>query len=76
MLYVLGSGYFQMLVCVMCVKYVVADDLELQIQLVEMLVKYCSLRKASQWSLRYNIPRYRLPFGVWETQQSLPPHLQ
>ncbi|XP_028273012.1 exonuclease mut-7 homolog isoform X2 [Parambassis ranga] len=58
------------------VQYVVADDLELQIQLVEMLVKYCSLRKASQWSLRYNIPRYRLPFGVWETQQSLPPHLQ
>ncbi|XP_059214379.1 exonuclease mut-7 homolog [Centropristis striata] len=58
------------------VQYVVADDLELQIQLVEMLVKYCGLQKSSQWSLRYNIPRNRLPCGVWETQQSLPPHLQ
>lgn len=58
------------------VQYVVADDLELQIQLVEMLVKYCGLQKASQWSLRYNIPKNRLPYGVWETQQSLPPDLQ
>ncbi|XP_005729352.1 exonuclease mut-7 homolog isoform X1 [Pundamilia nyererei] len=58
------------------VQYVVADDLELQIHLVEMLVKYSCLRKASQWSLRYSIPRYRLPCGVWETQQSLPRALQ
>ncbi|XP_070706537.1 exonuclease mut-7 homolog isoform X2 [Pempheris klunzingeri] len=58
------------------VQYVVADDFELQIQLVEMLVKYCGLQKASQWSLRYNIPRNRLPCGVWEMQQSLPPDLQ
>uniref|UniRef100_UPI0037E87D7B exonuclease mut-7 homolog n=1 Tax=Semicossyphus pulcher TaxID=241346 RepID=UPI0037E87D7B len=58
------------------VQYVVADDLELQIVLVEMLVKYCGLQKASQWSLRYHIPRHRLPFAVWETQQSLPPELQ
>ncbi|XP_040012664.1 exonuclease mut-7 homolog isoform X2 [Xiphias gladius] len=58
------------------VQYVVADDLKLQIKLVEMLVKYCGLQKASQWSLRYNIPRNRLPCGVWETQQSLPPDLQ
>ncbi|XP_051268624.1 exonuclease mut-7 homolog [Dicentrarchus labrax] len=58
------------------VQYVLADDLELQIQLVEMLVKYCGLQKASQWSLRYSIPRNRLPYGVWETQQSLPPDLQ
>ncbi|XP_075935722.1 exonuclease mut-7 homolog isoform X1 [Anarhichas minor] len=58
------------------VQYVVADDFELQIQLVEMLVRYCSFHKASQWSLRYNIPRDRLPCGVWETQQSLPPNLQ
>ncbi|XP_063336785.1 exonuclease mut-7 homolog isoform X2 [Pelmatolapia mariae] len=58
------------------VQYVVADDLELQIHLVEMLVKYSCLRKASQWSLRYNIPRNRLPCGVWETQQSLPRALQ
>ncbi|CAJ1070878.1 exonuclease mut-7 homolog [Xyrichtys novacula] len=58
------------------VQYVVADDLELQILLVEMLVKYSGFLKASQWALRYNIPRYRLPLGVWETQQSLPPELQ
>ncbi|XP_049908805.1 exonuclease mut-7 homolog [Epinephelus moara] len=58
------------------VQYVVADDSELQILLVEMLVKYCGLQKASQWSLRYNIPRNRLPCGVWETQWSLPPDLQ
>ncbi|KAM4527305.1 exonuclease mut-7 homolog [Odontesthes bonariensis] len=58
------------------VQYVVADDPELQVHLVEMLVKYCSLEKASQWSLRYNIPRNRLPYGVWEKQQSLPPDLQ
>ncbi|KAL7376218.1 hypothetical protein ABVT39_003585 [Epinephelus coioides] len=58
------------------VQFVVADDSELQILLVEMLVKYCGLQKASQWSLRYNIPRNRLPCGVWETQQSLPPDLQ
>nr|XP_019937305.1 PREDICTED: exonuclease mut-7 homolog [Paralichthys olivaceus] len=58
------------------VQSVVADDLELQIQLVEMLVKYHSLQKASQWSLNYNVPRNRLPFGVWDTQQCLPPDLQ
>ncbi|XP_074474181.1 exonuclease mut-7 homolog [Sebastes fasciatus] len=58
------------------VQYVVADDLELQIHLVEMLVKYGGLQKASQWSLRYNLPRNRLPCGVWDTQQSLPPDLQ
>ncbi|KAL6097047.1 exd3 [Pungitius sinensis] len=59
------------------VQYVVADDSELQIQLVELLVKYSGcLSKASQWSLRYKIPRNRLPFGVWETQQSLPSDLQ
>lgn len=58
------------------VQYVVAGDLELQIHLVEMLAKYSGLQKASQWSLRYNVPRNRLPCGVWETQQSLPPDLQ
>ncbi|KAM4719370.1 exonuclease mut-7 homolog [Anableps anableps] len=58
------------------VQYVVADDLQLQVHLVEMLTKFCSLQKASQWSLRYNIPKNRLPLGVWEMQQSLPPDLQ
>lgn len=58
------------------VEYVVADDTELQIILVKMLLKYCGLQKASQWSLRYKIPRNRLPLGVWESQCSLPPDLQ
>ncbi|XP_035995685.1 exonuclease mut-7 homolog isoform X1 [Fundulus heteroclitus] len=58
------------------VQYVVADDLQLQVHLVEMLAKHCGLQKASQWSLKYNIPKNRLPPGVWETQQSLPPDLQ
>ncbi|KAM6902121.1 exonuclease mut-7 homolog [Xenentodon cancila] len=58
------------------VQYIVADDTKLQVHLIELLVKYCGLQKASQWSLRYKIPRNQLPFGVWETQQSLPPDLQ
>ncbi|KAG7498615.1 exonuclease mut-7-like [Solea senegalensis] len=58
------------------VQYVVSDDHKLQIKLVEMLVQYCGLRTASQWSLKYNISRNQLPFGVWDMQQSLPPHLQ
>ncbi|XP_061555075.1 exonuclease mut-7 homolog isoform X2 [Phycodurus eques] len=58
------------------VQTVVADDLELQIQLVEMLPKYCGLEKAAQWSLRYSLPRHRLPWGVWDAQQSLSPELQ
>ncbi|RVE65656.1 hypothetical protein OJAV_G00118850 [Oryzias javanicus] len=58
------------------VQNVVADDVELQIHLVELVAKNHSLRKASQWSLRYNVPKNRLPHGVWETQRSLPPNLQ
>uniref|UniRef100_A0A3Q4BZM5 3'-5' exonuclease domain-containing protein n=1 Tax=Mola mola TaxID=94237 RepID=A0A3Q4BZM5_MOLML len=56
--------------------HVQVDDLQLQIQLVHLLVRNSELQKASQWSLRYNIPRDRLPRGVWEMQQSLPSHLQ
>ncbi|XP_063746410.1 exonuclease mut-7 homolog isoform X2 [Eleginops maclovinus] len=58
------------------VQYVVADDLELQISLVELLVRYSNLQKAAQWALRYNIPRNRLPSGVWKMQQDLPPDLK
>ncbi|XP_055006656.1 exonuclease mut-7 homolog, partial [Boleophthalmus pectinirostris] len=58
------------------VQAVIKDDLELQIQLVDMLVRYTCLRKAAQWSIRYNIPPERLPCGVWETQQTLPKHLR
>lgn len=56
------------------VQYVVEDDPQLQIQLVQMLVKYSGLQKASQWSLKYSVPRDQLPCGVWETQQNLPAH--
>lgn len=62
--------------CVMHVQYVVGNDSQLQVHLVEMLTKYCGLQKAAQWSLKYNIPRNQLPRGVWEKQQSLPPDLQ
>lgn len=55
------------------VQYVVEDEPQLQIQLVQMLVKYSGLQKASQWSLKYSVPRDELPCGVWETQQNLPP---
>uniref|UniRef100_A0A3P8UD11 Exonuclease 3'-5' domain containing 3 n=2 Tax=Cynoglossus semilaevis TaxID=244447 RepID=A0A3P8UD11_CYNSE len=58
------------------VHFVVAEDLELQVKLVELLVDHHSLEKASQVSLRYKIPRNRLPIGVWEKQQSLPQSLQ
>ncbi|XP_051907448.1 exonuclease mut-7 homolog [Hippocampus zosterae] len=58
------------------VQTVVADDRELQIQLVEMLLKYCDPEKAARWSLRYNLPRHRLPFVVWNTQLSLSPEQQ
>ncbi|XP_037548574.1 exonuclease mut-7 homolog [Nematolebias whitei] len=57
-------------------QYVVGNDSQLQVHLVEMLTKYCGLQKAAQWSLKYNIPRNQLPIGVWEKQQSLPPDLQ
>lgn len=56
------------------VQYVVEADPQLQIQLVQMLVKYSGLQKAAQWSLKYKVPRDELPWGVWETQQNLPPH--
>uniref|UniRef100_A0AAV2IXE0 3'-5' exonuclease domain-containing protein n=1 Tax=Knipowitschia caucasica TaxID=637954 RepID=A0AAV2IXE0_KNICA len=58
------------------VQTIISDNLELQIQLVEMLVRYSSLRKAAQWSIRYNIPQHRLPCNVWETQRTLPDHLR
>ncbi|KAM8873019.1 exonuclease mut-7 homolog [Synchiropus picturatus] len=57
------------------VQYVAADDPEIHIQLVEMLLRYSSPQKAAQWSLRYNIPRHRLPLSVLEAQDRLPPEL-
>ncbi|KAJ7986881.1 hypothetical protein DPEC_G00333000 [Dallia pectoralis] len=58
------------------VQSTVADDPELQIQLVEMLVKYDSLVRAAQWSIRYGLSNDRLPFGVRDTIGSLPPSLR
>ncbi|XP_041741386.1 exonuclease mut-7 homolog [Coregonus clupeaformis] len=58
------------------VQSTVADDPELQIQLVELMVKYGGMVSAAQWSLRYGLPKDRLPFGVWDTQESLPPSLR
>lgn len=69
--------------CVFSVHYIdeygqstVADDPELQIQLVELMVKYGGMVNAAQWSLHYGLPKDRLPFGVWDTQESLPPSLR
>ncbi|XP_010875670.3 exonuclease mut-7 homolog [Esox lucius] len=58
------------------VQSTVADDPELQIQLVELVVRYDSLVNAAQWSIRYGLPKDRLPFRVWNTMQSLPPSLR
>uniref|UniRef100_A0A8C8HGS8 3'-5' exonuclease domain-containing protein n=1 Tax=Oncorhynchus tshawytscha TaxID=74940 RepID=A0A8C8HGS8_ONCTS len=58
------------------VQSTVADDPELQIQLVELMVKYGGMVNAAQWSLHYGLPKDRLPFGVWDTQESLPASLR
>ncbi|KAJ8339012.1 hypothetical protein SKAU_G00357980 [Synaphobranchus kaupii] len=55
------------------IQATVADSLELQVNLVELLVRYSGLHTAAQWSLLYSVPRERLPLGVWDTQQGLPP---
>ncbi|KAI4886029.1 hypothetical protein NFI96_024196, partial [Prochilodus magdalenae] len=53
------------------VQVTVEGSVELQVLLVELLVHYCGLQVAAQWAKRYNIPRDRLPIGVWDTMQSL-----
>ncbi|XP_035246857.1 exonuclease mut-7 homolog isoform X1 [Anguilla anguilla] len=55
------------------IQAAVADSPELQVHLVELLVRHSGLSVAAQWSLLYGVPRERLPLGVWDTQQSLPP---
>ncbi|KAJ8286604.1 hypothetical protein GJAV_G00041050 [Gymnothorax javanicus] len=55
------------------IQATVGDSPELQVHLVELLVKHSGLHAAAQWSLLYEVPRERLPMGVWDTQQSLPP---
>ncbi|XP_051541724.1 exonuclease mut-7 homolog isoform X2 [Myxocyprinus asiaticus] len=55
------------------VQTMVAGNTELQIQLVQLLVKHCSLKTAAQWAAHYHVPRHRLPIGVWDIIQSLSP---
>ncbi|KAJ8260556.1 hypothetical protein COCON_G00162790 [Conger conger] len=54
------------------IQAAVADSPELQVHLVELLVKYSGLQDAAQWSRRYGVPKDQLPLGVWDTQQDLP----
>ncbi|XP_018609344.1 exonuclease mut-7 homolog isoform X2 [Scleropages formosus] len=58
------------------VQATVAESPELQAQLIGLLVKYRQFMTAAQWSLRYGVPKERLPHGVWEMQQKLPLALQ
>ncbi|XP_046901753.1 exonuclease mut-7 homolog isoform X1 [Hypomesus transpacificus] len=58
------------------VQSTVAGCPELQVHLVELVLKHSGLQSAAQWSLQYGVPRDRLPFGVWDTQQSLPASLR
>uniref|UniRef100_A0A4W4FBT1 3'-5' exonuclease domain-containing protein n=1 Tax=Electrophorus electricus TaxID=8005 RepID=A0A4W4FBT1_ELEEL len=48
----------------------VQGSVELQVVLVELLVRFCGLRAAAQWAEFYSVPRDRLPFGVWDAMQS------
>ncbi|KAF4107973.1 exonuclease mut-7 homolog isoform X1 [Onychostoma macrolepis] len=53
------------------VQAMIEGNTELQVQLVQLLVKHCSLQTAAQWAAHYNLPRNRLPLGVWDKIQSL-----
>uniref|UniRef100_A0A8C1AG90 Exonuclease 3'-5' domain containing 3 n=1 Tax=Cyprinus carpio carpio TaxID=630221 RepID=A0A8C1AG90_CYPCA len=55
------------------VQAMIEGNTELQVQLVQLLVKHCSLKTAAQWAAHYNLPRNRLPLGVWDKIQSLSP---
>ena len=57
----------------LCTQAMVADSPELQAHLVELLVKYTDLQESARYSKLYAVPRERLPFEVWDTQQDLPP---
>ncbi|KAK1800638.1 hypothetical protein P4O66_005842, partial [Electrophorus voltai] len=52
------------------VQVTVQGSVELQVVLVELLVRFCGLRAAAQWAEFYSVPRDRLPFGVWDAMQS------
>ncbi|KAK3550447.1 hypothetical protein QTP86_025727 [Hemibagrus guttatus] len=53
------------------VQVTVEGSVDLQVVLVELLVKYCGLETAAQWAKHYSVPRDRLPFGVWDTMETL-----
>nr|XP_055064901.1 exonuclease mut-7 homolog [Misgurnus anguillicaudatus]XP_055064902.1 exonuclease mut-7 homolog [Misgurnus anguillicaudatus]XP_055064903.1 exonuclease mut-7 homolog [Misgurnus anguillicaudatus] len=55
------------------VQAMVEGNTELQVQLLQLLVKHCSLLTAAQWAAHYSVPRDRLPIGVWDKIQSLSP---
>ncbi|XP_062410629.1 exonuclease mut-7 homolog isoform X2 [Sardina pilchardus] len=55
------------------VQAIVEGSVELQVHLVEQLVRHGSLQQAAEWAAYYSLPKNRLPFGVWDTLQTLPP---
>lgn len=53
------------------VQVTVEGSVDLQVVLVELLVKHCGLKVAAQWAKHYRVPRDRLPMGVWDTMERL-----
>ncbi|TRY74118.1 hypothetical protein DNTS_026667 [Danionella cerebrum] len=55
------------------VEVMIKGDLELQVLLVQLLVKHSDLKTAAKWAAHYRLPRNRLPVGVWDKIQCLSP---
>ncbi|XP_076140013.1 exonuclease mut-7 homolog [Alosa pseudoharengus] len=55
------------------VQAIVEGSVELQVHLVELLVRHGTSQQAAEWAGYYSLPKNRLPFGVWDTLQTLPP---
>ncbi|XP_063065810.1 exonuclease mut-7 homolog [Engraulis encrasicolus] len=55
------------------VQTMVEGSIDLQVYVVELVVRYGSLQQAAEWARYYKLPRNRLPFGVADTIQTLPP---
>ncbi|XP_034168728.2 exonuclease mut-7 homolog [Pangasianodon hypophthalmus] len=53
------------------VQVTVEGSVDLQVVLVELLVKHSGLKAAAQWAKHYSVPRDRLPIGVWDTMETL-----
>lgn len=58
-------------VCVCVCQVTVEGSVDLQVVLVELLVKHCGLKAAAQWAKHYSVPRDRLSLGVWDTMETL-----